>query len=188
MLVQIEHPDLFKEGTRVIMRTLRGKEGGSNKPDRKSKKYVTRSVDEFNETHTKLLAERQENERIYSTINPRNIEKAIRIFKERMLDSDYYADEDRHWFYIDMYNRWISSLMAPTAKMDTQFLVDIDYDEGDNVNYEGVIREEIKKFELTIIHEYETKNGRHIILKPFNRTLVSFETRVDAMMLWAYEK
>lgn len=187
--MNIEHPSQFKQGYRILMLILRSKEGGKvNKPDRVAKKVISRNETEFEEKFQKLLSIKKEGERIYSTIDERDIEKAIRTFKFRQLENDY-ADSNSHYdFYTDIWNRWISSLQAVTSKKGTLFLVDIDSDEenGQNVGAEERIRKEISDNKLEIIHEYNTKNGKHIILKPFNPAIVSFQVQKNAMMLLSY--
>lgn len=182
----IEHPESFKEGVRILMRTWRNKEGGNlgGRPDRKSKKLVSRNPKEFDECFNILMGDRIGMERIYSSVDQRDMEKGIRIFKQRMLDSDYYKKDERHGFYIDVYNRWISSIQSPQARKGKTFMVDVD----DDKNEEDSIREEIKEKGLELVHEYPTKNGRHFILKPFNPKTVSFEVLQNHMMLWVYEE
>ena len=180
--MKIKHPKEFKQGVRILMLTLRSKDGGkSNNPDRVSLKMISRCEEDFDKCLEKLSLQRKEQERIYSTIDERDMDKAIRIFKERQLDADYYDTENRISFYTDIWNRWIGSLQSPKARINTLFLVDID--EEDN---EEFIREEIKENELKIIHEYKTKKGRHLILYPFNPNLVSFKVNKNFMMLWEF--
>ena len=179
-------PLQFKQGVRILMLTLRGKEGGKiTKPDRVSKKVISRNETEFDAMYEKLSLLRKGEERIYSTVDERNMEKAIRSFKERQLEADYYDQETKFSFYTDVWNRWISCLQSPKAKNGTLFLIDID-DEGENaqnVGKEEQIRQEIIKNSIEIVFEYPTKNGKHIITKPFNPALVSFQIQKNAMML-----
>lgn len=176
-------PDEFKEGVRILMLTLRSKEGGKvNKPDRVAKKMVSRNKDDFNKKFAELLVERKGDERIYSTVDARDIEKAIRMFKERQLESDYYDTESRHGFYFDVFNRWISSLQSPRAQVGTLFMVDIDDEKNE---YEPIMKE-IKENGIGIVYDYPTKNGRHLVLKPFNPALVKFTVLKNHMLLLAY--
>ena len=179
----IEHPDEYKEGVRILMLTLRGKDGGKiTRGDRVAVKLVSRNKEEFDECMDKLLMMRQGEERIYSTVDKRSLEKGIRIFKYRQLDAEYYDPASRISFYVDIYNRWISSLQSPKSRAECKFMVDVDFPKDDE---EG-IRQQIKDLNLTLEHEYETKNGKHFILKPFNPKLVSFDILQNHMMLWVY--
>ena len=188
-LVLITHPKEFKQGTRILMRTLRSKDGGKvNKPDRVAEKLVSRNEEEFDELFAQLLAKRTGQERIYSTVDARNMSKAIRQFKYDQLDADYYDKESHASFYVDIYNRWISALQSPQSREGTLFLWDID---EDNMNPEGLttIYESIRHNNIEIIDDYPTKHGKHLITKPFNPNIVSFYgIKKNAMMLWAYEK
>lgn len=181
----IEHPNSFKEGTRILMLTLRSKEGGkTNLPDRSAKKMISRNPEEFDKCMEILMERRQGMERIYSTVDERNLEKGIRIFKGRQLDSDYFDQESRLGFYVDIWNRWISSLQSTKAREGCLFMVDVDDDKDEEDN----IRLEIQNKELELVHEYPTKNGRHFVLKPFNPAIVSFTCLKNHMMLWVYEE
>ena len=43
-----------------------------------------------------------------------------------------------------------------------------------------------RREQLTIVEDYPTKNGKHLILKPFNPQIVSFDVLKNHMMLWVY--
>ncbi len=92
-----------------------------------------------------------------------------------MLAADFQDDNN---FYIDFYNRWISSLMKPQARNDKMFLLDID--DLSKLN-------EIKRKILTITHNYQvhkTPSGCHIYLKPFNiKLLPDIDIKKDGLML-----
>lgn len=187
-MTEIKHPDNFKTGYRILMLTLRNTDGGKvDNPDRVSKKLISSGVHEFDEIYAKLLALRKGEERIYCTIDERDIDKAIMIFKHRQLDADYVDEKSRDSFYVDIWNRWISSLQSPRARKGTLFLVDIDEkDGGQNVGLYESIKAEIQEKGIEIVHEYKTKNGIHIITKPFNPSTVTFFVQKNAMMLLTY--
>ena len=185
----ISHPESFKSGFRILMLTLRSKDGGKkNNPDRVSKKFITSSPEEYDKVLTKLIATATGDERIYATIDERDMKKGIMLFKHRQLDADYFDQPSHFAFYTDIYNRWISALQSPPSRVGTLFLVDIDNDEenGQNVGQETKIRNEITSQNIEIVHEYPTKSGIHIITKPFNPSVVSFSIQKNAMMLLAY--
>lgn len=179
----LNHPNKFKQGVRILILTLRAKDGGKvTKPDRVARKMISRNEQEFDECLNKLNSIAKENERIYATADPRDMEKGIRIFKERQLEADYYDTDSKYSFYTDIANRWISALQSPKARIGTTFLVDVDYEENDVVK----IKNEIKDNNIKIDYEYKTKNGEHLILQPFNPGLVSFSCAKNAMMLWGF--
>lgn len=181
----IEHPESFKEGIRILMLTLRSKEGGkTNLPDRSAKKMISRNPEEFDKCMQILMDRRVGMERIYSTVDERDIDNAIRIFKGRQLDADYFDRESHVSFYVDIWNRWISSLQSPRARKGCLFMVDVDDDKQEEDN----IRKSIEAHGFNLIHEYPTKNGRHFILEPFNPNLVEFDCLKNHMMLWVYEE
>lgn len=183
----IYHPDTFADGVRILMLTTRSKEGGrTNNPDRQltNKKYVTRSTEEYYEKLDQLIEEMNPQQRIYSTVDNRNIDKAVRIFKERQLDADYYDQENRHGFYVDIYNRWISALQAPQARVSNLFLYDID-DEGDNSEVEAVEHFTAMEHHGFNPYMYRTKNGYHIITDPHN-PIFEAKPQKNAMLLVAY--
>lgn len=201
--VDIPHPDSFKEGVRVLLLMLRAKDGGSAKTDRKAtKKVVTQSPQEFDEALAELRSAWRPVERIYSTVVARNLNRAIRNFKYRQLDADFFAAVDRESFYLDLENRWISCLKDPSACAGTKaFLFDIDIDDQ---RYDPTtVRDELVALKVDaaqaplvvgdsiVLDEYCTRNGKHIITLPFNPALLSprvprFCLHKNALMLWSY--
>jgi hypothetical protein len=182
-IITIQHPEEFKDGVRILMRTLRSKEGGKvNKPDRVADKVVSRNREEFDKIFAHLMSKREGQERIYSTVDERDMDKAIRLFKYRQLDSDYFDKESRNSFYTDIFNRWISALQAPESRKGTLFMVDEDEGKDDSLK----IMDDITKNRIEIVHQYPTKNGWHLILKPFNPSTVHFDVQKNGMMLWVY--
>lgn len=171
-------PDTFKDGIRLIMLTLRSKEGGkSNKPDRVAHKKLSNSIEEFDkivDEFIELSNNSKEPLRIYSSVNKRDINKGIRNFKKLQLEADYWDIESKNSFYLDIKNRWISCIMQPNAREETNFLIDID---GDILEYMK-IKNHLIELKIDILLDYPTKNGFHIITKPFNPSLLS-EVRED---------
>ena len=124
----------------------------------------------------------------------RDIDKSIREFKFRQLEADYYDVESRNAFYRDIKNRWISSIMAPRCRAETQFLIDVDFNVEPIVeNKMEIVRGKLIELNLQnitkIIHEYPTKNGYHFIVQPFNPMLwdISYGSiNKDGMLLLSY--
>jgi hypothetical protein len=173
----------FSYGYRVLMLVFRKKDGRSGT----AKKLISKDREEFMECIVRLLElakDHDESFRIYSSVNERDIDKAIRIFKQRQLDKDYESKEARDFFYRDVKNRFISSLMKPSARAETKFLVDVDYDENDDFD---VIYEELDKHTNILFH-YGTKNGEHIITEPFNYNKCDIPTKInkDGQLLLFY--
>lgn len=181
--IVIQHPDSFKTGYRILMRTVRSKDGGiHNKPDRHAHVVISNGKDDFENKFADLLKDCTDVERIYSSVDERDFQTGIRIFKQRQLDADYFDLDSRYSFYIDIKNRFVSSLHNPTARVGTLFMVDVD----DEKNELAGIMNQIKRQKIEIVHQYATKNGLHLILKPFNPKLVSFTVLKNHMLLLAY--
>src|SRR5688500_17611081 len=107
--VDVDHPASFKEGIRVLLLMLRSKYGGSAKTDRKAtKKVVTQTPAEFDEALKELRSLWRPNERIYASVDARDLKKAIRQFQFRCLEANWFDEENRNNFYLDLENRWIS--------------------------------------------------------------------------------
>lgn len=185
----VDHPPSFKNGVQVLLLMLRAKDGGSARTDRKAaKKIITQSPTEFDEALVELRALWRPNERIYSTINPRSIDKAIRLFKYRQLDADYFAERDRNSFYCDLENRWISCLKDAKASLGSLFLFDWDFDIELQIPI-AWLNDELERHTKVVEH-YPTRNGRHFITEPFNPNLLANAAKPllhrNALMLWSY--
>lgn len=175
---------VFAEGVRFLCLIHRNKEGGETN-NTKVKKYITHTPREFWEKVGILLEMKRDSGlpyRIYSCVNARNLEKAIRQFKYEQLEADYYDTEQKHNFYYDIQNRWIGCLMQPKQKLDSLFMFDVD--SVDN-------SEALKALAgADIVKSYRTKNGWHVVTLPFNHTLVKFpehtELKTDGLLLLSW--
>lgn len=184
----------FSDGIRMIMICQRNKEGrNTNKSDRYSKRKISTYSEEF----FKILKEFQEIKnnsdeplRIYSCVNKRDIKKAIRNFKQKQLDADYYDEYSKNNFYFDIKNRWVGSLMKQSSRAETKFLIDVDSIIKESENWDiSYIEEHLEKIGVKIILKYPTKNGFHIITEPFNPNLFNHEfgeVKKDALLLLDY--
>jgi hypothetical protein len=178
----------FTHGYRCLFLVQRHKEGGETNNSKLIKK-VTNGPDEFYDALLELVSEKMDSKfplRIYSAVNERDFEKAIRKFKFEQLEADYYDDEQRNNFYLDIKNRFIGCLMQPTQKAESYFLFDIDNAEGRDVCGETLKVLPNEK----IVFQYPTKNGWHIVTEPFNYTTILFPTncelKKDALLLLDY--
>lgn len=172
-------PKEFKSGFRGVLLLHRSKDGCSGNPQRKSFKRITNNEQEWSETVEEfrhMQAVHYPNHRIYASVNSRDFHKAIRKFKERSLQTDFASKLEMAAFYIDIQNRFFSCLMTPESRLEGNFLIDCD------------THEEYEKALTTIPHEmilldYETKNGRHLVTKPFNPNLYSgIEVKKDDLL------
>jgi hypothetical protein len=174
------------------MLTWRGKDGGNaTRPDRIAIKRITTNEEEFDKAFDELAVLKSQSKnplRIYSSVNSRDIKKAQREFKQRQLDADYFDEDSRNQFYLDIKNRWISCLMKQNCREETLFLIDIDEEVTDQ-DCKVLAREHLKNLGVEIVYEYPTKNGTHIITKPFNPNLFNTnfgEVKKDALLLIDY--
>lgn len=182
----LERFDGYTDGLRLMMLTHRNKEGGkSNRPDRFARKRVSTTKEEFAENLSELLELKSLADvpmRIYSSVNPRSIEKGIRELKRRMLEADYYDVKSKHGFYLDIKNQWFSALAKPAAKAGSLFVVDIDSQE-EYVSFQ----EDVSKLDLSIVSRFTTKNGWHVIMEPFNPSLLpGYDIKTDALLLLSW--
>lgn len=129
-----------------------------------------------------LLGMIRPGERIYASAGPRDIAKAIRLFKERQLAADY--DPGPEAFYRDLEGRWLSCLMDPRAQARKIWLFDCD-----SPDETLQTRAELSALGLTL-YEYETKSGSHFVVPAFDKSRLTDQTRAllhdNALMLWAY--
>ena len=104
----IEKFSSYTSGVRMLMLIQRGKEGGKGETNnKKTVRRITTNSGEFRNSLIELLEIKEKKKgiyRIYSCVNSRNINKAIRIFKQRQLDADYFAEDQKYKFYTDIKN------------------------------------------------------------------------------------
>lgn len=173
-------PAIFTKGVRGIMLLRRNKDGEEGNAQRKAIKRITKSTKEWKAAILELRDMQQSTHqgyRIYSSLNERNMSKAIHEFKRRQLEVDYVSHEFFGDFYCDITNRFFSCLMNPGARASNYFLIDCDTKE----EYDHA-KLQLKDSDL-IIMEYPTKNGTHIITHPFNRDeYVQMQIKKDDLM------
>lgn len=176
----------FSDGVRMLMLCQRNKEGReTNKTDRASTRKITTNKEDFLKVYNEFLELKNKSKeplRIYSCVNKRDVKKAVRVFKFEQLEADYYDEESRNNFYFDIKNRWISSLMKQNCRAETLFLVDIDDIQIDH----SVIQNKLKEVNSEEVIHYQTKNGWHYVVKPFNPNLWDKnlgEIKKDALLL-----
>lgn len=171
-------PEMFKNGVRGIVLLYRSKDGEKGNAQRRAIKKISRNVDEWHNIvreFRELQLTSYHNHRIYASVNSRNMGKAIHEFKLRQVGVDYGNDYELHWFYTDIQNRFFSCLMNPNTRNSRYFLIDCDSEE----EYEHAL---LKLPVELILFTYPTKNGWHIISKPFNPNEILLEPKKDEMM------
>lgn len=178
--MRIEHPDEFKLGVRVIKRAWRNKDCTEGR--RRDRMIIANGIEQWDEATAELLAECIPGERVYASSDRRNVDKAIRLFKERQLAADYQPTHDRYSFYHNCEWRWLSCLSAPQAAATMHFLFDCD-DADDLAELVDIPAEHE-------VHRYATKSGTHVLTRPFNPNVLSPHGRAllhkDALLLVGY--
>ena len=87
-------------------------------------------------------------------MSQRDITKAARLFKHRIIEAEY--DSDTESFYKDIHNQWVSCLMIKTStlKKDTLWMFDCDTEE----EYKECLQV-LENFAI-IEYKYRTKNEK----------------------------
>lgn len=178
----------FTHGTRVLLLIRRHKEGGHNKESKRRRaREVVHDLDEMRKALAKLLLMKSTSEldlRIYMSVSPRDIGKAEKEFKRSMLEADFADGENKRYFWQNLEEKWISALMSSNPMKDEGlFILDIDQDD----NSDALIW--CGKNKVSVLKQYRTKSGWHMVVKPFNRTLFPAElgeVKDDGLLLLAY--
>ncbi len=160
-----EIPEMFTDGIRCLLLLRRNKDGQEGNAQRQAIKRISRNTEEWKEFIYELRNMQQttyQGHRIYSSVNSRDISKAIHEFKRRQLENDYSNAFEWSSFYCDINNRFFSCLMSPNCRATSHFLIDCDTQEE---YYHAQLQ--LRGTGL-ILMDYATKNGYHIITRPFN--------------------
>lgn len=172
----------FISGTRVLLLLLRTKDGGHNKEHvRRHSREVAHSPEQIRKALTKLMilkaTMRERDYRIYMSSAPRDLRKAELQFKTDLLQVDFTGNENKEYFYQHIEDKWISSLMKSNPMQGQNvFILDVDHKEDEPTK--DILAPVLKwcaENKIEIIHQYPTKNGWHIAVKPFNRKLYPSE-------------
>jgi len=171
-------PEMFKDGIRGVLLLHRNKDGAKGNAQRKAIKMISTGIEDWKNIvleFRELQKNVYQNYRIYSSINSRDMEKAIREFKTRQLNNDYSCDIFRDHFYSDIQNSFFSCLMWPNSRSQNNFLIDCDTDEEFHKAHEIIPPE-------YFLFTYPTKNGHHIIIRPFNYNEYDIQIKKDELM------
>lgn len=176
----------FSDGCRMLILLERKKDGGHNKEERRTlQTRFSFSEEEFKRAIKELLVMRiiYPESRLYSSVNARSIKKVIRRIEEELLDC-HYSDEERRLF---TYKKLIKSarhfVMQQSASETSLFVIDADDVEGKDIH--GEVLKHCAELGVEILKPYKTKNGWHVIVKPFNPSLWKHtsEIKKDALIL-----
>jgi len=179
----------FLDGTRVLLLLQRAKESGHNKEHKRRRaRFVTHGdPEQIKRSLFELLlmqAISTVDYRVYLSAAPRDLVKAEMHFKKTMLDVDFTGNENKRFFYEHIEDKWISALMSSNPIQGRNvFVLDIDQEN----NSDALKR--VAEHNIEVLKLYKTKNGWHIVVKPFNRTLWDEklgEVKNDGLLLLSY--
>lgn len=139
----------------------------SNKGSRRwINKIITNSTEGFNEALKSLLTMQSylddNSIRLYSSVNSRSIDKAVKLFNHKQLD---LLDEQKEKFYSRINDSFSSCLMAPECRQTRHWLLDIDT--KDTAETDKLIADNF----IQVGFRYETPNGWHYIVEPFDKRI-----------------
>lgn len=163
------HHDRFNYGVRVLMLINRGV-GNSNKGSKRwINKIITTNEEEFMFAYKKLSYQQacvgNPDIRLYTCVNSRDLDKAISMFKHKQIDiSD---DKMKLKFYSKINSSFCSCLMKPENRYEKRFLLDYD---SKNL---GELCKFLVNNRIDTYFYYETVNGFHYVVKPFNVLLAN---------------
>lgn len=176
----------FTDGIRVIFLLFRGKDGG-DKTDEDQRSFSTRvsfNSKEFAKNLKELWLLQEEfypECRIYSSVNPRDLKKSIFTLKKKLLFAETYDDIGRQKLFERVIKSSRHILMQPSSAVTSLFIIDIDKE---------IISGELPKINehTEILKIYKTKNGWHVVTKPFNPALYKGEGEIkkDGLILLKY--
>lgn len=161
----------LRTGLRVLQLTGRRKDGCA--VERKIFR-VSHDEEKFAVLYNELLDLMQPNERIYVSAAPRDLAAAGRKFEEAQLASRY--DGDPTWFYRRLERNWISALMKSPAEKVWMFDIDTDRQDTQVTAWLRNMTLKHKGFYTgKVLSRYQTKNGEHVLLRPFDVSLMPGE-------------
>ena len=185
----------YTEGTRVMFLMSRRKDENGDKRSEKIRKIITTSHDEFSNALNLFLNAQDKafsfgmNLRIYSSVNARNMNKAIREFKQRQLDRDFDSIQIRNQFYCLVKDQFISCMMKQHCKETSFFLLDVDQEDATEIFIHIENLNEAGK-NIKILGSFPTKNGWHVITTPFDPKYVdgikNVSVQKDGLLLLSY--
>lgn len=179
--------ELFTHGVRVQMLIDRSVSNTNKGSKRWINKLVSTNSEEFKSNIIKLLELQyylgNTDIRLYSCVNHRNLDKAIKYFKHKQLD--IATEEEKIRFYSRINDKFCSALMKPENRGENLFLIDCDDENNELLNLNLCDLHKDGKFSGWHFR-YGTPNGWHFITKPFDPKLLTAphcEVKKDALML-----
>lgn len=172
----------YTDGVRVLM-LLDRSIGNTNKGSKRwLNKLISTNPIEFHKCLIKLLSLQyylnDHHIRLYSCLNSRKMDSAIKLFKHKQLD---VVNDNEYSFYKNINDSFCSCLMAPENRAYKLYMLDIDSEdtlEADSFIYQH---------NIYIRNKFKSKKGWHYVVDPFNVLLAknskTFEVKNDALLL-----
>jgi hypothetical protein len=181
----LPHGDQWKTGVRVMM--LKGRHKDGLETERRFVR-VALNPESFDRSLELLSGLSIPGERIYATAGPRDLKRASRVFKERLLENDYAENPEAFFERLD--DRWFSCLMNSRSQVKSEKVWLFDCDEPGEEELAIKVLRSIG-YDRDLLYSYKTKNGAHLIVKPFNKGLLpgDFGKTIlldNPLMLWGF--
>ena len=178
----------YTGGTRYLTLLHRSKDKGPNSEyKRRGGYFVVHTEEDYLNALVRLLtlkAVASKPYRLYACVNPRNISKAEKAFKQDQLTVDFDGADNKRWFYERLPEKWVGALMSPGSRVDSLFMIDVD-GVGDIT---APVLTYLATHNVSVLKQYKTPNGWHIITPPFNPTTFDVpgaEIKKDGLLLLA---
>lgn len=175
----------FMDGIRVVMLIDRGIQNSNKGSKRWINKIITTNEAEWINAVNRLLELQyhlnEPDVRLYSCLNDRNLDKAIKLFTHKQID---ILPDMTIRFYAGINNTFCSCLMKPENRKSKLFLLDIDSKDLTEVDHF------VADYLIQVKHIYHTKKGWHYIVAPFDVRLShgmkTFIVNKDGLLLVNY--
>lgn len=179
----IMHPVEFMDGTRLLLLKSRHKDGwvGKERAITRASHFPEEFLNKLDELRTMI----QPGERIYASASPRNIVAAARKFNEQLVASLLDPPAVRDHFYKTLPHRWYSALMQRECSIrdNKWWMWDCDDDRTLGMALSFVAVNNLPH------RTYATKSGNHVLVRPFDVTLVPKALMVpdqNPLILWSF--
>jgi len=181
----------FTSGIRMLLLLQRTKDGGNANDEEKRvfDSYITFSTEEFKSKLKNLLILKHFQKvptRIYVSANPRNLKKVIKYIELALVEAHYADDVCAKSVRTKLIRNPRHFLMQQANKDSSLFLLDLD--DEDDKDIMGIALQRIAELDIEEVMRYRTKNGWHIVVKPFNLELWQSvgEVKKDPLLLLDY--
>lgn len=182
LMIFDEIPIEFMSGVRVLMLIDRGVKNSNKGSKRWINKIITTNAIEWANAYHALTQQmmylNNSSIRLYQSLNERKFDQSVTMFQHAQLD---VLPENRLSFYRNLNDRFCSALMKPENKRSKYMLLDVDSQDTREVDMF------VMNHLLEVKRTYQTPNGWHYIVAPFNVLLAkeaqTFEVKKDALML-----